>query len=109
MTQLRLIPAVFLLSFLVLSCGPPAQNDGRESGYYGDFNRVKNALVSVPDVRISDVMMNRDVTLEKFGFELTKSSGKVIWITFGERDPIRELSGKQLVQALQKRIAAAVP
>jgi hypothetical protein len=39
MKQLLVIPAVFLLSFLVVSCESP-QNDGRESRYYSECDII---------------------------------------------------------------------
>ncbi len=88
----------------MLSCSPPAQNDGRESGYYGDFNRVSNALGSIPGVVVTNFWMNRDITLEEFGFEAVTDTGKPVRISVGERDPLRQMSRTQLVAALRKVI-----
>ena len=89
---------------LLVSCSPPAQNDGRESGYYGDFNRVSNALVSIPGVVVTNFWMNRDITLEEFGFDVTTATGKPVHIAIGERDPLRRLPRAELVEALKKEI-----
>jgi len=89
---------------LLVSCSPPAQNDGRESGYYGDLNRVSNALVSIPGVVVTNFWMNRDITLEEFGFEAVTGTGKPVHIAVGERDPLRQMSPTQLIAALRKEI-----
>jgi hypothetical protein len=88
----------------LVSCNPPAQNDARESGYYGDFNRVSNALVSIPGVVVTNFWMNRDITLEEFGFEATNGTGKPVHIAMGERDPLRCMTRTELIKALRKEI-----
>jgi len=89
----------------LVSCEPPAKNDGRESGYYGDFNRVSNALVSIPGVTVTNSWMNRDITLEEFGFDITTASGEAVHFGIGERDPLRKMSRPELVEALKREIA----
>jgi len=89
----------------LVACKPPAQNDGSESGYYGDFNRVSNALVSIPGVAVTNFWMNRDITLEEFAFDITTGTGRAMHIGVDETDPLRDLSGKELVEALKKEIA----
>jgi len=103
--QLACAGAALTAASLVISCGPPATNDGRESGYYADFNRVSNALVSIPGVTITNVFINRDITLEEFSFEITTASGEPAHLDFGERDPVRRMAHPELVQALKKEIA----
>ena len=90
---------------VLTSCAPPATNDGRESGYYGDFNRVSNALVSIPGVTVTNFWMNRDITLEEFAFDITTATGEAVHLGFGERDPLRKMSRPELVEALKKEIA----
>ncbi len=102
--RLRLIAFSLCTGALFVSCSPLAQNDGRESGYYGDFNRVSNALVSLPGVVVTNFWMNRDITLEEFGFEAMTGGGKPVRIVVGERDPLREMSRTQLVATLGKEI-----
>ena len=80
-------------------------NHGFRFGYYGDFNRVSNALASIPGITITQAWHNCDVTLEEFGFTATNRMGESFRITVGERDPIRRLSGDSLVQALQTEVA----
>jgi hypothetical protein len=102
--RLRLVVFSLCAVALLVSCNPPAQNDGRESGYYGDFNRVSNALVSISGVAVTNFWMNRDITLEEFGFEATNGTGKPVRIAVGERDPLRRMSRTELVEALRKEI-----
>ena len=79
-------------------------NHGYRFGYYGDFNRVSNALASIPGVTVTQSWANCDVTLEEFGFTATMVSGEPVRIAVGERDRIRSLSGDSLVQALKTEI-----
>ena len=96
---------LFVTVGCLVSCAPPAKNDGRESGYYGDFNRVSNALVSIPGVTVTNFWMNRDITLEEFGFDITTASGEAVHFGLGERDPLRKMSRPELVEALKREIA----
>ena len=100
----RVVVFSFCTDALLVSCSPPAQNDGRESGYYGEFNRVSNALVSIQGVVITNFWMNRDITLEEFGFDVTTATGKPVHIAVGERDPWRRMPRAELVEALKKEI-----
>jgi hypothetical protein len=102
--RLRLVVLSLCTGALFVSCSPPAQNDGRESGYYGDFNRVSNALVSIPGVVVTNFWMNQDITLEEFGFDVTTAAGKPLHIAVSERDPRRRMPRAELVEALKKEI-----
>lgn len=102
--MLLLLGVALCGAIFLVSCDPPARNDGRESGYYGDFNRISNALVSIPGVTITNAWMNRDITLEEFGFDITTGTGKAVHIAIGERDPLRSISGSKLVDGLTKEI-----
>src|SRR5688572_19371947 len=82
------------------------RNHALPFGYYGDFNRVSNALASIPGITITQVWAHPDVTLEEFGFDGTNRSGKVFHIGIGENDPVRNLSGNLLINALEKDLAA---
>ena len=79
-------------------------NRGLKFGYYGEFNRVSNALASLPGITITQAWANCDVTLEEFGFTATTDSGEPVRIAVGERDRMRSLSGDALVQALKAEI-----
>ena len=82
-----------------------ARNRGSEFGYYGEFNRISNALASIPGVTVRKGWHNRDVTLEEFGFDFTVT-GRPVSLAFGETDPIRDMSRTKAAVALQARIAA---
>src|SRR4051794_13844088 len=103
----RILHSVIVLSAMqaLVSCGPPAKNNGREYGYYGDFNRISNALVSIPGVVVTNYWMNRDITLEEFGFDIITGTKKDVHFGIGERDPLRKMSGQQLVESLKREIA----
>jgi hypothetical protein len=103
--QFIFVVAALAAATFSVSCDPPATNDGRESGYYGDFNRISNALVSIPGVTVTTAWMNRDITLEEFAFAITTATGEPVYLGFGERHPIRRMSRSELVEALKKEIA----
>lgn len=105
-TELTLIAACSTL-LLLTSCGPPATNNGKEYGYYGDFNRASNALRAVPGIRITNSWLNPDITPEEFGFDVVTQTGQAVHISFGERDPLLKLSRKQLTAALAADIMQA--
>ncbi len=82
-----------------------AQNRGSTFGYYGQYNRVSNALASVPRVTITSGWHNHDVTLEEFGFDI-RVAGKPVRLLFSETDPIRRMNRDGAISALQLRIQA---
>ncbi len=92
------------LLVLLTSCGPPATNNGKESGYYGDFNRASNALVSIPGIRITNSWLNSDITLEEFGFDVVTGNGQAVRVGFSEQDPRRKFSRAQLAEVLAAEI-----
>lgn len=94
---------VILVAFIGGYFWDSAHNRGSQFGYYGEFNRTKNALASIPEVMITKEWHNSDITLEEFGFNIT-ATGQRIRLYFGETDPIRELSRDAAVAALKKRI-----
>src|SRR5438552_13556103 len=93
-----------LAALLVWYRWDSVNNHGYQFGYYGEFNRVSNALASIPGITITQAWANCDVTLEEFGFTATMGSGEAVRIAVGERDRIRGLSGDSLVQALKTDI-----
>ena len=95
---------ILALGTYFLSLGPPGRNNGKEYGYYGDFNRASNAVLAIPGVRITNSWLNPDLTLEEFGFYVVTQTGQSVPISFGERDPLRKLSRAQLSAALAAEI-----
>ena len=83
-----------------------AANHGLEFGYFGGYNRIRNALVAMPGVSISREWANNDISLEEFGFDITTKSGQSVQLSFQEWDPVRDLSGQELAEVLSVRIAA---
>ncbi len=107
MTKLIFIlSAVFVVFVGFIRCyrWDSETNHGFTFGYHGEFNRVSNALASIPSTTITQVRENCDITLEEFGFTVTTESGEPVRIAIGEHDRIRRLSGKPLVQAPKKEI-----
>lgn len=80
-----------------------AINRGSEYGYYGEFNRVSNALATIPTVTITQAWHNLDVSLEEFGFGVVVT-GQPVRLFFSETDPIRTMKRDAATAALQKRI-----
>jgi len=95
---------VVLLGMFSLYKWDSSVNRGREFGYWGDFNRMSNALSSIPGIAIKTSWCNADVTLEEFGFDIT-THGLNGQLVFGERTPIRNMSRRRAIAALQERIA----
>ncbi len=98
-----LVVFMILGLYIVWNRWDVARNRGSEFGYYGEFNRVSNALASIPGVTITQAWHNLDLTLEEFGFGIT-FAGRPASLVFGERDPIREMSRAGAVAALNARI-----
>ena len=94
-----------LLAFIAWYLWDSSRNRGSEFGYYGGFNRVSNALASVPGVKITNYWHNLDVSLEEFAFELTISN-RPVRLFFGETDPVRAVPREAAITALQARISA---
>ena len=103
-TFILLAAVVVFVGFVLWYRRDSATNHGYQFGYYGEFNRVSNALASIPGITITQAWANRDITLEEFGFSATVASGESVRIAVSERDRIRSLSGDSLVQALKTEI-----
>jgi len=79
-------------------------NHGWHWGYYGDFNSVKDAIESVPDLTIVNRWENDDLTLEEFAFFVRRPDGKQIQLGFSEDDEIRHLRGASLRDSILRRL-----
>lgn len=93
----------FALMFIAWDRWDSAQNRGNEFGYYGEYNRVSNALALIPGVAITQAWHNLDLTLEEFGFGITVT-GRPVRLFFGETDHIRTMSRDAAITALKERI-----
>lgn len=106
MKTILIISSAVLLIFIIFIGyyrWDSGHNHGYKFGYYGDFNRISNALVNIPGITIIKTWQNDDVTLEEFGFDIVVSNQPVkLMIT--ENDDIRKLSANNAVTALHKRI-----
>ena len=69
-------------------------NWGLESGYYGQFNRVKHVLEEMPNVEITDDWQHNDLTIEDFGFSLVVDEYQNAHITFYEGSPEMKMRDK---------------
>jgi hypothetical protein len=78
-------------------------NRGHTWGYWGEFNTISNSLAKLPGVKITAPWYNPDVTLEEFGFDVVVQ-GHQVKLAFGEKDPIRNLSGGRLQKALIEQL-----
>jgi len=81
-----------------------SKNRGFEFGYYGEFNRVSNALASIPGVSVTQAWHNLDLSLEWFSFGIMVT-GQPLCLTFSETDQIRAMSRDAAITALKKRLA----
>jgi hypothetical protein len=60
------VPIVYLGWYLLDS----STNRGWHFGYYGQYNRTRSALASLPGVSITRGGFNPDISLEEFDFEV---------------------------------------
>ena len=80
---------------------------GVESGYYGQFNRVKHTIEALPDLRIADHWMHKDISLEDFGFFLVDGGSLTTRVDFTEGSPqMAEKSKKWIEQFIRTQIAS---
>jgi hypothetical protein len=98
--MVSVIAAAALIGTLVLWYRWDSEkNRGRKWGYWGEFKNVSNALAGMPGITIVKPWYNADLTLEEFGFEILVQ-GREVKLGFGEKDPVRNLSGQDLERAL---------
>ena len=79
------------------------QNRGYHHGYWGEYNRIRDALTLMAAGTAQQTYLNKDITLEEFGFSVVQS-GKTIRLDFDETNPIRRLKGDKLIEALKTMI-----
>jgi hypothetical protein len=84
-----------------------SKNRGSESGYWGEYNRISNALASLPEVKIKSTLYNDDISLEEFQFDV-ETSGRSISLFFTEGDAIRKMQRAQMIEALRNRLEDAL-
>lgn len=81
---------------------------GAESGYYGQFNRVKHVLESIPGVVIVDHWQHHDVTLEDFGFTLQVGGSDAVQVQFWENSTqMKERNRTRLMEFILREIDSA--
>ncbi len=96
--------AMLVIAFISVVI-PPGENTGKESGYYGEFNRILHSLERMTNIAVVGTWMNKDITLEEMGFTLQTDNGQQFRMSFDERNPIRKLRKHKLDQALRVMIA----
>jgi hypothetical protein len=94
------IPAAFVGAYELDRCW----NRGSEFGYYGEFNHVRKALVTIPGVRITNEWQNQDISLEEFGFDLMVD-GRPVRLYVAENEAVRRMSRDSAVVDLKAWIA----
>lgn len=77
-----LIAALFILVILIWMPPVGFPNLGFPVGYYGKFNRIRDAIEKRPGVEIVAIAMHRDLTLEDFWITVRKEDGRDIKIAF---------------------------
>lgn len=98
-----IVIVTFAIAFISVVI-PPGENTDKESGYYGEFNRILHSLERMTNITVVDSWMNKDITLEEMGFTLQTDQGQQLKISFGERNPIRKLRNQKLDEALRTMI-----
>lgn len=80
---------------------------GWESGYYGQFNRVKHVIDAMPRVQITNSWMHKDISLEDFGFSLLVNGTDPVHLTFWEGSPqIKERDRHRLREFVERQIGS---
>ena len=79
------------------------QNHGNHHGYWGEYNRIRDALTLIAAEPVQQIFLNKDITLEEFGFSVPQN-GKSIRLDFDETNPVRRLKGDKLIDALKTMI-----
>ena len=79
------------------------QNRGYHHGYWGEYNRIRDALTLIAAEPVQQIFLNKDITLEEFGFSVPQN-GKSIRLDFDETNPVRRLKGDKLIDALKTMI-----
>ncbi|MGA2243732.1 MAG: hypothetical protein ABSH48_01935 [Verrucomicrobiota bacterium] len=88
-------------------CWDADRNHGFQFGYYGDLNRVSNALTNIPGVTITQTWQKGGLSLQAFGFGLWYSNLPVR-LDFGETDPVRTMGPLEVRITCGQRIRAEV-
>ena len=76
---------------------------GVESGYYGQFNRVRHVLEDMPNVTIVDHWQHQDISLEDFGFALMVEGTQNVNVTFSENSPQMRMRSKQKIRSSSRK------
>ncbi len=106
---IRMAPLLVALALLPLLWmrWDSSENRGFHRGYWGDYNRIHDALAKLPDYKVAALYANKDVAMEEFGFSLSSENQPDIRLDFPENDEIRRWSGAKLERALAERISVA--
>lgn len=81
-----------------------SHNRGWEFGYFGEFNRVRHILLSLPGISIKEEWSNNDLTLEEFAFKIEVERRPVL-LEFSEANPVRTMPRDSARAELKRWIA----
>ena len=84
-----------------------AENRGWHLGYYGELNRIHDAISVTTGTNPELEFCNYDVVIEEFGFVYLSPDGRQIRLVFEESDPARSMTFEELVNHMRKRIKNA--
>lgn len=93
---IALVAVVSLFALDVLGIGP---NLGLPFGYYGRFNQVMSRIQAIPEVRILETSLHKDVELEDFHITVQTKDGREVRLSFAGANA-KPLS--DLLQELEK-------
>ena len=83
---------------------------GLEIGYYGQYNRVKHVIESMPNVRIVDHWQHHDMSLEDFGFTLVVDGTRKVRVDLHEgSSEMKERNKDRLREFIQRQIDSNQP
>lgn len=95
-----LILGVVLLTAALLLYGIDRENNfGFEFGYYGQFNRFKGVIETIPNVEIVETWQHHDVSLEDFRFFLLIDGERKFQLNIYENNPIKKERSKAKIKA----------
>ena len=97
LSLLALVPFAVLALWCAWSWGM-FPNIGAESGYYGQFNRVKHVLDEMPQLQVTNDWQHHDITLEDFGFYVVVNGAHSVRVDFWENSPQMKMRDKSRIR-----------
>ncbi len=108
--KLVLAPSCLVLA-LVVSVGiyivDGSKNRGFHFGYYGQYNRIIDAIERLPEYELIKAHANLDGVLEEIWLDIKTKDGETIKMFIGQNEEYRKLKGEALADELRMGIRKA--